>query len=139
MNTEMNTEMVSKDTTIPHSSFRIRRDEERKIAFIVKFSQYLESNFHRQNLTVKNVANELGVSSRDLNRKCRLFLNSTSKEFLDGFRINEAIQLVQQGNALGNIAFDIGYSSHVSFCRNFKKRFGCSPSNYYEVFLKNMR
>jgi len=31
----------------------------------------------------------------------------------------------------------VGYSSHVSFCRNFKKRFGCSPSNYYEVFLKN--
>ncbi|PCJ51157.1 MAG: hypothetical protein COA74_01485 [Gammaproteobacteria bacterium] len=56
-------------------------------------------------------------------------------ELLREFRLNEAILLAKEGESINNIAMSVGFSTHSSFSRCFKLRFGVSPSKYFNSLL----
>ncbi len=58
------------------------------------------------------------------------------KELLNTYRIEEALQIMQQNiepkKSLIEIAYSCGYTNKVSFYRSFKKKMGVAPSEYYQ-------
>jgi len=70
---------------------------------------------------------------------CRYFKKHTRKTyviFLSEIRINEACRRILSGkfNSISSIAYDIGFSSAVSFNRVFKKITGKSPTQYLREY-----
>jgi AraC-like DNA-binding protein len=70
------------------------------------------------------------LSPRQLQRKFREKLNRTPQEWLDEQRIEEAKQLLQSGESVKKIAYDLGFKQASHFCRQFKSRNGVTPSEF---------
>ncbi|MCF6262815.1 MAG: helix-turn-helix domain-containing protein [Xanthomonadales bacterium] len=100
-----------------------------------KLNELIELSYHRADLKNSCLAKQLGLSNRDLNRKCKEHFQMTPKAYLTDYRLNKAIEFILEGQAVGNIAFDVGFSTHSSFGRSFKRHFGCSPSEYTEKYM----
>ena len=102
-----------------------------------KFPDWLNSLLQRMNIVkyFKEGLPEL-ISYYNLDRSymCRTFkkyMNMTMTDYLNEMRLKYASnQLLLTSNSILNIAFESGFSSVAYFSRLFKKRFGCSPSEY---------
>jgi AraC-like DNA-binding protein len=74
---------------------------------------------------------------------CRYFKKHTRKtyiSFLNEIRISEACKQILSGNfdSVSSVAYDIGFSSAVSFNRVFKKVTGNSPRQYLKEFKQQV-
>jgi AraC-like DNA-binding protein len=81
-------------------------------------------------LSVSKVAQELGMSSRSLQRKL-LAQNLTYRQVLDDYRRELAIIYIRQPKlSQGEISYQLGFSSASNFSRTFKNWTGISPGEY---------
>ncbi|QKJ18959.1 helix-turn-helix transcriptional regulator [Microbacterium hominis] len=83
-------------------------------------------------LTMQSVADELGVSRRSVFRALEQ-LGVSAEEWLREERLIRAAALMQVGVAhlaVGAVARQCGFADHSSFSRAFRRRFGCSPSEW---------
>ncbi len=82
----------------------------------------------REKLHLEDVARSLYVSTFHL---CRLFKQETGMPihcYLNGLRLRAALELVVEGTGdLGELALELGFSSHSHFTAAFRKEFGMSP------------
>ncbi len=85
-------------------------------------------------LTPKELADELGISTTDLSRVLSEGLNSNFYELVNKHRVDKAKSLLSSkdySNAkLLHIALDSGYSNKTSLVRNFKRFVGMNPSDF---------
>jgi AraC family transcriptional regulator len=64
-------------------------------------------------------------------REFRRFFGVSVGEFARRLRIDQAARLLVRSNAsISDIALESGFSSHSHLCREFKARFGVTPSVY---------
>ena len=68
------------------------------------------------------------ISLRTLERHFRKQYNLKVGRWLKELRMSDAYQKLQQGDSVKEVAFDLGYKQHSHFSRDFKNRFGVSPS-----------
>ncbi len=102
-----------------------------------KFPDWLNSLLQRMNIAkyFKEGLSEL-LSYYNLERSymCRTFkkyMHMTMTDYLNSLRLEYAAgQLHLTSNSILNITFEAGFSSTSYFSRLFKKKFGCSPSEY---------
>jgi len=58
-------------------------------------------------------------------------VGATPLQVIDAVRIRHAVRrLCRDGDAIGDIAFDLGFSTHGHFSRFFTGHLGASPSEY---------
>ncbi len=75
-------------------------------------------------LTTRQIANNVGVSSRSLNRVFKRNLQTTPGKYASQFRLKQAKYLSQETHlSLDQIASRCGYSSASSLCRSYKDAF----------------
>ncbi len=98
--------------------------------FIGALNQAMEKYYGDERFDVGQLASELGMSNRQLHRKTKSVLFLTPKESIRHFRLKKAAELLRQGEAAGEVAFKVGFSSHSYFSQCFKAHFNCSPSAY---------
>jgi AraC-like DNA-binding protein len=80
---------------------------------------------------VEEVAGQVGLSRAQFFALFRDHLNTTPQVFWSAVRVEEAIRrLVQEGEPLTDVAFDLGFSAPGNFSRFFKEHTGVSPSTY---------
>jgi AraC-like DNA-binding protein len=79
------------------------------------------------------------LSPRQLQRKFREKLNRTPQEWLDEQRIEAAKQLLQSGESVKRIAYDLGFKQASHFCRQFKSRNGVTPSEFAALHTAKRR
>lgn len=70
------------------------------------------------------------TSERNLRRKCQRLFGISPNELLTQYRIHTAKTLLEQGNAISDVAHAIGFTSHSHFSTVFKKVTGMSPKEY---------
>jgi AraC family transcriptional regulator len=79
-------------------------------------------------------ANELAricnLSVRQLERQFQHSLSRTPQDWLNERRILMARQLLQSGELVKRIAFDLGFKQSSHFCRQFKRLNGVTPSEF---------
>ena len=82
--------------------------------------------------TIDQVARKLGMSARTLQRRLREQDKSFSELVRDVRRELSASYLLQDGLAVTEIAFMLGFSNANSFSKFFRESYGLSPSQYRE-------
>lgn len=88
-------------------------------------SKYLEK------IDYAEVADNVGMSLRHLERLFRGELGKTPRELVIEWRIDEARVLIRDTNmSIAQIAFSVGFSSQSHFSTVFRAQVGCSPAAY---------
>lgn len=89
---------------------------------------YLRENL-REEVSVRTLAQEIGVAERSLSRLFLQELGLSPKQVLILFRMNEAEQLLRSGRtSVTDVAFEMGYRSVSQFITQFRKVTGRLPS-----------
>jgi AraC-like DNA-binding protein len=88
---------------------------------------------------VEAVAAQVGLSRAHFFALFRDQLNTTPQVFWSAVRVEEAIRrMVVDGQALTEVAMDLGFSAPGSFSRFFKEHVGVSPSTYRRAAAEPM-
>ncbi|MGN8647249.1 AraC family transcriptional regulator [Gracilibacillus sp. HCP3S3_G5_1] len=97
---------------------------------LLQAKDYIESNYQR-NITLEEVADEVGLSSYYLSKLFKEHFHITFVEYVTQTRIAKAKDLLLDDRvSLKEIALTIGYKDPNYFSRVFKKETGVSPSDY---------
>lgn len=99
--------------------------------FMIKLMQVIEENIPNEGFTIDYLSKEIGLSTRQLNRKLKALINQTPNDFIKSIRLQRAAELLKQdvGN-VSDIAFKTGFTSTAYFVANFKKQYGITPGEY---------
>lgn len=101
--------------------------------FLRRFTQYVETHYEDQNLTVESLSEEFGLSRVQLYRKVKALLDESVNDYIQHVRLKKASQLLLEGElTVAEIAYKVGYSSPGYFSTAFKGKYACSPSEYRE-------
>lgn len=93
---------------------------------------YIENNYD-QDITLDEVASEIGLSSSYLSRKFKEKYQLGFLEYLTELRINQAADLLINKNIkINEIARRVGYRDGNYFSKVFKRETGLNPSDYRE-------
>lgn len=91
---------------------------------------YVHKNF-KKDITLKSVAEALGLSSNYLGKLFADALNTTFNEYLNSWRLHYACSLLENSSiSVKEIAFESGYRSTEYFLYVFKKTMKTTPLTY---------
>jgi two-component system, response regulator YesN len=93
--------------------------------------RYIDTHFHKVDLSLKEVADSIGVSPAYLSRLLRQDIGSTFIDYLSQSRIQHALELLNDPTVkIYEVAEKVGYNGQHYFCTVFKKVLGISPLEY---------
>lgn len=106
-----------------------------------RFLELVDANF-RNSLSVEFYAQELCMTSRNLNMVCQKVSQQSVSEIIEARRLQEAKHyLVNTDKRIQEIGLEIGYKEPAYFINVFKKRQGVTPleyrSNIKGILFKN--
>ena len=85
----------------------------------------------RRDWTVADMATLLGVSDAQLRRLCARALGATPRQLLCNMRLQAAaVLLLDPSIRVKEIQARVGIADASHFCRDFRDRFGVSPTEY---------
>ena len=84
------------------------------------------------NLKVRDVATEIGVSSRTVSDAVKICRGCSFAQFINGYRIEYAKLLLQNRPdiKMTNVYMKSGFSNEMSFFRTFKAFTGVTPKEW---------
>ena len=91
---------------------------------------------YAQELSLADIARQVGVSADHLTRQFNRILGITPSEYLRRFRFARAIELLRGQVAVGEVSRQVGFSHISHFSREFKAMFGMNPSEYARRYAK---
>lgn len=97
---------------------------------------YLDSS---QNL--QSISQKLDVSKRYISQVINERLNKNFKEYINEYRINDAIVILNESEddiRIFEVMYDVGFNSKSSFNQAFKRCTGMTPTDYRESVLKRL-
>lgn len=99
---------------------------------------YLNTHFESV-VSLQELADEVHLSREVC---CRLFKKMTGKTvtgYLEEYRVNKSLSLVQSNQySMIQIADIVGFSSASRFAKAFRKQFGCNPGEYNSLKRQNI-
>ena len=99
-------------------------------AHVAQAIRYIDAHYADCGLTVQAVADQAGVSADYLSRQFRRMIGIAAQEYLRRYRFARAMELLQAGAAVGDVARQVGFRSLCHFSREFKREMGVTPSQY---------
>ncbi|MBZ8119273.1 helix-turn-helix domain-containing protein [Roseovarius sp. LXJ103] len=117
--------MRSDDRILDSNSSTIRA------AHLQRAEQYIRDNLANPNLSSQLVAESCGISLRYLQRLFAETDNSIVGYIRDKrlTRCDEALRMVGETSTVANIAYKWGFYDQAQFCKHYRKRFGCTPTD----------
>ena len=97
----------------------------------IRVGEYLRANPGTK-LSLGRLASDAGASPRTIERLFRSQTNMTFAKWRERLRLLHALRLLAAGDAVTNIALDLGYASPSGFIAMFRRAFGTTPSRYYK-------
>lgn len=106
--------------------------------FLQKIIQFINENIDDTNLGVEQLANQMCLSTSQLNRKLQALVNQAPGHLIRNIRLKRAAELIKQNSGnLTDICFKTGFNDQTYFSKAFKNQFGCSPSTYKKEHSTN--
>ncbi len=106
---------------------------------INKVFQYVEENYDSE-ITLDVISQ---LASMTVPAFCRYFKKNTKKtftQFVNDFRIKQAIKLLAQGDrSIAEIANEVGFNNFSHFNKQFKRVTGQAPSKYKKAMYQVLR
>jgi signal transduction histidine kinase/ligand-binding sensor domain-containing protein/DNA-binding response OmpR family regulator len=108
--------------------------------FIEKAIRIIEKNIDDPDLNIDRFVSQIGVSRMQLYRKIDALTNMTVKEFINDIRLKRAEQILsEKKTSITEVAYSVGFSDLSYFGKCFKRKYGMSPSEYYQQRNVNLR
>ena len=105
----------------------MRADSRRRVSILMRA---IETNLQKD-WTVAEMAALLGVSDTQLRRICMQSVGATPRQLLCNMRLQAAAVLLHDpGIRVKEIQARVGIGDASHFCRDFRDRFGVSPTEY---------
>lgn len=99
--------------------------------FLEKVNQVIDENLDTAHFGAINLSRSMGISRSQLCRKLKPLVRRSPATYIRYSRLTKAKELLERTNsAIGDIAFEVGYSDQSHFTRAFKNQFGYHPSFY---------
>lgn len=90
--------------------------------------EYIERNYS-YGITVQDIAHHAGLSRSQLFRQFERYEGKSPKEYLQEVRLLRAANLLREGIfTVTEVMYSSGFTDLPNFSRQFRKRFGLSPS-----------
>lgn len=111
------------------SSMKMPKKQENTL--ISSVVEYLEEHFSDAELTIGNIAKQLGYNEKYLSHTFKKEMNVGFSEYLQTLRIRHAVMLFDNGIiSVKNAAWLAGFRDQFYFSSIFKKYMGISPREY---------
>lgn len=96
---------------------------------LLSITEPLLPNF---DLKIDHVAEKMALSNVQLYRKVKAFTGMTTMQFIQNLRFEKAKKMLESDPnvPIKVVSYSVGFKSEKHFSRNFKKRYGVSPSVY---------
>lgn len=118
------------------SSVPLADKNNKKTEVISIITDYIQSN-HTKKLSLKSVSRQLGYDYNYMSRYFRKVFNMTFTEFVNIYRLETAIQLLDESDkSITDVAYESGFQSVRNFNCFFKKSMNVTPSQYKKARLK---
>lgn len=102
-------------------------------AFMKKFYELMEAELSNDDINVDQFADKLFVSRSKFYYKVKALTGGSPNAFFKTYKLNRAKELLDSGQYLVSEVADMtGFSTPSVFGRNFKARFGMTPTEYLE-------
>jgi AraC-like DNA-binding protein len=96
----------------------------------------VNDNISNAELTVDEVASQVGISRVHLHRKLKELTNQTTRDFIRNVRLKMAADMLSQKKySISEVADLTGFNNPNTFSVAFKELYGVSPSVYMEQHL----
>ena len=103
---------------------------------ILKVKNFISKNYMDE-LRLPELASLAGMSSSAFSRFFKLHTGRNISEYIIDLRLGYAARmLVDTAKSISKIGFDCGFNNLSNFNRIFKKKKGCSPSEFRESYHK---
>ena len=105
-----------------------------EINWLVNLQQTVEQNMSNIHFDIGQLACDLAISSRHLNRQIRKYTGFSTNQYIQEIRMTTAKKLLaaQAYKSVKAVAYEVGYKDVKYFGQLFKKRFGHLPSAYFK-------
>ncbi|MFN3693698.1 MAG: two-component regulator propeller domain-containing protein, partial [Ignavibacterium sp.] len=99
--------------------------------FIQNVTEAIKKKIYDFNFDSEKLAQEVGVSRSQLNRKIKVLTGQGPGEYIRSIKLKKAAQMILENKfGITQIALEIGFASPAQFTKAFKKHFGCLPSEF---------
>ena len=97
---------------------------------------YVEKNY-QNNITLEQIADAGNVGKTTCSNLFRKYVNQTPNLYLIHFRLSKGAELLTgTDQSVSEICYEVGFSGASYFAEMFRKRYGCSPSDYRRERMK---
>ena len=104
-------------------------EQEKK--FLVKLNSFISSKISLSNLNSEMLADHMCLSKSQLNRKVKSISGMNTTTYINQSRLAHAqVLLRDKERSIGDIVLMCGFESASYFAKQFKKKFGMTPSQY---------
>ena len=124
-------EAGTEQTPAPHSSETENALSPLDREFMTKILDIINENIANEELNVPFIATRMCMSSSTLYRKINAIVGVSTNEYIRHLRLMRAAELIIAGDMpITNIAESVGFGTHSSFAKAFKKEFGMTATEY---------
>jgi two-component system response regulator YesN len=100
--------------------------------YVGKMIEYIKTCYS-QKISINDLSRKYGLTSTYLNTKFKKETSYTFNDFLNRYRVLQAVELLKQENMMVyEIAKAVGFQDYKYFIQVFKKYIGCSPSKFLQ-------
>ncbi len=136
--TEKEQELKAVKEQLIHSALKRRDpvyDDEKKEELLAKIENEFDKNkIYKENITLKELAEKLNTNTSYLSGIFNNVYKKSFSDFINQYRIKEAIELFENPDfdkfSTDAIGLESGFNSGKTFVRVFKKQIGVTPSYY---------
>ena len=108
--------------------------------FIDRMLKIINDNISNTEISTKFIADELGVSIRNLYRRLEGILNQTPTNIIKEYRLAKAEQLLTTTKlSIDEIIYKAGFVNRGTFFKCFSAKYGCTPKVYRKEKLSQIR
>ena len=97
-----------------------------------KLDRILEQNFESRDFDLPKMAEEMGISERQLQRKLKVLTGYTPSAYIRSYRLYQSLNHLKSGESVGRSAKAVGFSSQAYFASCFKAEYGRTPTQYQQ-------
>jgi len=103
-------------------------------SFLLKVNKVIDKHVSSESLSVNFIAEELGMSVRQLHRKFNGLLDAGPGEYIREYKLKKAAHVLacDKNITISELAFNVGFKHATNFASAFKKQFGVSPTEFQE-------
>lgn len=100
-------------------------------SFVERFRTVVEANMSSPDLSVEELASQMGMGRTQLYRKVKSLTGLSPVEVVRTIRLKKAAELLMRTEkSVSEIAHEVGFSSHGYLSKCFKEYYGVNPKDY---------